>query len=258
MFTPDDPDVWFQQVEWALEDVGITTSQGKFRQVAKSLDGKYSKEVRDLIINPPAERPYEKLKEELLERLGKSKEQKIRRLLEREEIGDKTPSQFLRHLRQFAGTNATDTILKTMWMDQLNPLVRAAVAAQAAQPDVTLDTLARTADGVTVALGAIPPKHVSAVSAESESQLCAVLERLTLRLDEQHRELNELRAEVRGRSQNRGRFNKRGRSHSRSRNRYGGKCFYHYRFGAQAHRCEQPCSYVAGDGVNSGNAMGNR
>ncbi|XP_045472929.1 uncharacterized protein LOC123679604 [Harmonia axyridis] len=149
VFTPDDPEVWFQQVEWSLEDVGLTASSAKFRQVAKSLDGRYAKEVRDLIINPPAEKPYETLKEQLLQRLGKSQAQKTRQLLERVEIGDRKPSQFLRYLQQHAGDNAADEIVRALWMERINPLARASIAAQAAQTNVTMDDLAKTAKVVT-------------------------------------------------------------------------------------------------------------
>ncbi|XP_045477964.1 uncharacterized protein LOC123683107 [Harmonia axyridis] len=177
-FTPEDPEVWFQQVEWTLEDFGLTDSLAKFRQVIKSLDGRYAKEVRDLIINPPAQKPYETLKEQLLQRLGKSQAQKTRQLLERVEIGDRKPSQFLRYLQQLAGDNAADEIVRALWMERINPLARASIAAQAAQPNVTLDDLAKTADCVMEALGTVTPQQVSAVSprvSQSESKLCEVL-----------------------------------------------------------------------------------
>ncbi|XP_045466799.1 uncharacterized protein LOC123675485 [Harmonia axyridis] len=229
-------------------------------EVVKSLDGRYAKEVRDLIINPPAQKPYETLKEQLLQRLGKSQAQKTRQLLERVEIGDRKPSQFLRYLQQLAGDNAADEIVRALWMERINPLARASIAAQAAQPNVTLDDLAKTADCVMEALGTVAPQQVSAVSprvSQSESQLCEVLERLSMRLDEQSRELNELRAEVRGRSRNYGGPTSGRRSRSGSRTRFGGRCFYHHRFGAKAHKCEKPCTY-AGTDDDQGNGKGSR
>lgn len=73
-FIADDPDLWFQQVEWALKNAGVQTSTEKFQCVGTSLEPRYAKEVRDLLLNPPDELqdPFKKLKDELLRRLGKS------------------------------------------------------------------------------------------------------------------------------------------------------------------------------------------
>lgn len=203
VFTPEDPEVWFKQVEYCLADAGVTVSLDKFKQVVKTLDGKYAREVRDLVLRPPPDAPFEKLKEELLLRLGQSQAQKTRQLLENESIGDRTPSQFLRHLKTLAGNAATDDILKALWMNGLNPLIRGNIAAYGAQDDITLEQLARMADCVVDQMKSlIPAPQVAA--AESESRLCQAMERLALRLDEQSREISELRGQhVRGRQQTR-------------------------------------------------------
>jgi len=83
------------------------------------IDPRYTIEVRDIILNPPAERAYETLKSVLIKRLNLLQEHKTRRLLEHEEIGDRKPSQFLRHLRGLAGNVVGDPILKTIWLSRL-------------------------------------------------------------------------------------------------------------------------------------------
>nr|XP_023019618.1 uncharacterized protein LOC111508382 [Leptinotarsa decemlineata] len=166
MFTSDDAEVWFQQVEWTLEDAGVKTSIERLCQVTRSLDTREAREVRDLILNPPVDRPYKQLKDELLRRLRKSQAQKTRQLLEREDIGDRSPSQFMRHLQTLAGSSTADEIIRAMWMDRINPIVRVSIAVQAAQPGISLDDLAKTTDSVMDALGAVAPqqRQVSAVS----------------------------------------------------------------------------------------------
>ena len=59
---------------------------------------------------------YALLKAEMLKRFGESQLARTRRLLEGEQIGDRRPTQFLRHLRGLAGTAIPDNILRAMWL----------------------------------------------------------------------------------------------------------------------------------------------
>jgi hypothetical protein len=56
-------------------------------------------EVDDIINSPPQQEPYTTLKMELVKWLCRSKDQRTRQLFEFEEMGDRKPLQFLRHLR---------------------------------------------------------------------------------------------------------------------------------------------------------------
>ncbi|KAJ8914237.1 hypothetical protein NQ315_003602 [Exocentrus adspersus] len=56
---------------------------------------------------------------ELIKCLSDSSTQRVRKLLESEELGDRTPSQFLRQLRNLAGNNVPDDFIKTLWMNRL-------------------------------------------------------------------------------------------------------------------------------------------
>ncbi|KAF7263448.1 hypothetical protein GWI33_002279 [Rhynchophorus ferrugineus] len=140
-FNPNDPEMWFLQVEWTLKHAGITTSAEKFEIVRAALDPIYTQEVRGLLFNPPseAEDPFSKLKEALRECLGLSIQNRTRQLLEREEIGDRTPSQFLRRLQSLAGDAAGHDIIKVIWRNQLDPITRASIAAQ--QASIKLEDL---------------------------------------------------------------------------------------------------------------------
>jgi hypothetical protein len=58
--------------------------------------------VEDIITSPPHHDPYTALKTELLNRLSPTREQRLRQIITHEEMGDRKPSQFLRHLRSLA------------------------------------------------------------------------------------------------------------------------------------------------------------
>ena len=63
----------------------------------------YATEVRDLLVDPPEENPYEKLKEQLTSHIADSERQKIKQLLTAEELGDRKPTQLLHKLQQLRG-----------------------------------------------------------------------------------------------------------------------------------------------------------
>ncbi|KAJ8957408.1 hypothetical protein NQ318_004888 [Aromia moschata] len=101
-------------------------------------------EVRDIVMNPPASEPYKTL--------TKALELKTRRLLEKEEMGDSKPSQFLRRLRALAGAAVLDDLLRTLWSGRLPQSVQAIIASQ---KDSKLDDVEELADAV---MASIAPK----------------------------------------------------------------------------------------------------
>ena len=61
----NDPALWFSQVEAQFTTRGITSELTKYAYVVGSLQPEVAQEVRDLLINPPAENPYAVLKPNL-------------------------------------------------------------------------------------------------------------------------------------------------------------------------------------------------
>ncbi|XP_033222559.1 uncharacterized protein LOC117176428 [Belonocnema kinseyi] len=152
-----------------------------------------------------------------------SQDQKTRRLLEHEEIGDRTPSQFLRHLRDLAGNVVPDAVLRPLWLGRLPASMQVILATQ---NQAQLDKLAQLADAIAEAT---PKTRVSEVSANL-SPLEAMLQQLAL-VTTRFAEVS-VTSEVasgsrdRGRSPSRGCFRDRSRSRSR-RNNKDGVCWYH-------------------------------
>jgi len=144
-FTPTDPELWFSIMDRSFQAAGITTDSTKFGYALTAIGPRYTLEVRDIIMNPPAVNAYQTLRTELVKRISLSQEHKTRQLLEHEEIGDRKPSQFLIHLRQLAGNVVSDGVLRTIWMSRLPTHVQPHLVTRA---NDTIDQLADIADAM--------------------------------------------------------------------------------------------------------------
>lgn len=250
-FNPEDPTLWFAVVERSFEVSKIVQEDTKFGYIIGALDQKYQTEVRDIILNPPAAEPYTHLKKELIKRLSTSQERKTLQLLEKETLGDRKPSQFLRYLSDLAGTSVPDSMLKTIWISRLPQAMQVALAAQR---DAELEKLSELAD--VIADATLPhPQIAEAVSLASiNAQIDALLNvkmaQLTFTLREEISALAQRNTPRRGRNRSFHRGQSRSRSSSRSHSsRQSEKeyCWYHHTYGREAKKCSQPCQFNQGN-----------
>lgn len=249
-FWPEEPEIWFAQVEGQFAISGITSDLTKFNYVISQLDNKFSREVKDVIISPPPTDKYGKLKAELIKRLSASNEKKLHQLLMHEELGDRKPSQFLRHLKGLAGVVVNDDFLKTIWTSRLPHGVQTVLAGQPSTS--TIDDLADLADRVHDLATSTPR-----VAAVSEAVPSSVLGELKKEIAELRRQMQSLVSSDRsGRARYQSSSRPRSRSSSRQRSNSNYRkfpmCWYHNKFGDKASKCNQPCDF------KSGNAGGNR
>lgn len=155
-FWPDEPALWFAQLEGQFALANISVDATKYNYVISNLDYKYVTEIKDIIKNPPHKDKYDKVKTELITRLSSSQEQRVRQLLTHEDIGDRKPSQFLRHLQNLAGPNVPDDFIRSLWSSRLPTNIQVIVASQ---PRRSLDELCTLADTVNDVIGTPPQVH---------------------------------------------------------------------------------------------------
>ncbi|XP_063616163.1 uncharacterized protein LOC134789481 [Cydia splendana] len=246
-FYPDKPALWFAQLEGQFRLSRVTTDETKFYYAMAQLEPQYAAEVEDIITSPPEDDKYGKLKSELIKRLSASRERKVQQVLNLEELGDRKPSQFLRHLQNLAGPGLPEDFLRSIWVNRLPKRTQDIVASQLKS---SLEDLAELADRLHDVV--TPAPQVAAAALPSTSS-----EPLMLQIAELSRRMQALDAKV-------GRLSRpRGRSSSHTRQRSASKrsnsnyrkfptCWYHHKFGEQAKRCIKPCDY------QSGNASGSR
>ena len=94
-FWPSDPQLSFAQVQAQFSMCGITHQRTMFDYVIALLSPEVTMEIRELILTPPRETPYDVLKEQLIKRTAASEQRHLQQLFSAEELGDCKPSQLL-------------------------------------------------------------------------------------------------------------------------------------------------------------------
>ncbi|XP_020299108.1 uncharacterized protein LOC109863283 [Pseudomyrmex gracilis] len=242
-FWPEDPELWFAQLESQFAICEMKSDEAKYAYVLSKLEPRQAREVKDVITQPPSGNKYAAIKKALIQRLTDSQEQRIRQLLEQEELGDRKPSQFLRHLQTLAGTTVSDRLLRTLWLGRLPSQVQAILATRA---EDELSSVAEQADRIheisnRAVVLATTPHAAAAVATQATTTATTTtcqIKALTKQVAALTAQMAKLMKQDRARS----------RSRSRSRPRRGEYrdkdiCYYHRRFGAEARRCAQPCAF---------------
>ncbi|XP_037529488.1 uncharacterized protein LOC119406826 [Rhipicephalus sanguineus] len=242
-FWPADPALWFAQVEAQFTTRRIVSQETKFHHVIAALTPTEAAEVRDIILAPPTEQPYDALKRELIRRTTLSEQKRLQQLLTAQDLGDRKPSQLLRGMRQLHGEKASkmdDSLLRQLFLQRLPANVCMVLAAAG---DLPLDDLAALADRVlevaTPAISAFEGVKASEVSPVTSTGNCsAELQSLKQEVQRIAQSLEALKIQVERRS----RSTSRNRASSRSSDT-GRICWYHHRFGDNATKCVSPCAH---------------
>lgn len=242
-FWAEEPAVWFSKLEGNFVLSRITDDDTKFYYVTSTLEHRYAAEVKDIIISPPKTGKYDRLKTELIKRLSASREKEVKQLLVHEELGDRRPSQFLRHLQRLAGPSVPDDFIKTIWISRLPTALQPIIVAQ---KTYDLQALADLADSLHELVPCTP--QVASTSAPQST-----IESMAKQIDELTKQVKALSARShRPRSRSRRRRSPRVQTRSQSNYRKFPLCWYHNKHGKNANNCVKPCDF------KSENYQGNR
>ena len=149
-FLKNDPVLWIAQVTAYLNYLGVESQEDRFSFTVVTIGEPAVHMLRDLIIQPPLHEPFNRLRDAIVQRFSTPKRLRLRQLLAGERIGDRTPSQFLRHLQCLAGDTREPlnaALLREFFIQGLPIDVQLALAAY--DYDAALETLAAAADRAT-------------------------------------------------------------------------------------------------------------
>ena len=113
------PALWVAQIESQFAAAGITNNRTKFHTVVAAIESSVLSQIIDIVLNPPVDNMYNTLKTRLLEHYAVSEQKHIRKLLQNLELGDMRPTQLLREMRDLAGNEMNDNLLKSVWIGYL-------------------------------------------------------------------------------------------------------------------------------------------
>lgn len=231
-FWSNDPRLWFAQVEAQFHTRNITAQKTRFDYVIASLSPDIATEVRDLILQPPPNNPYDTLRQQLIRRTSTSEQSRLQQLLSGLELGDSRPTRLLRRMQALLSgdTSTTDSALfRELFLQRLPSNVRMIVASSV---DSDVQELAELADRIMDA--STSNSSITMVADSQNSSLQTEVN--SLRADVS--DLKKLLENLSG-SQHGSRGARDPDSASRPQTNL---CWYHFRFGDAAKKCKAPCS----------------
>ncbi|CAB0038181.1 unnamed protein product [Trichogramma brassicae] len=227
------PELWFFQIESQFQVHNVTSDSTRYHLVVAALDVEAIVEVLDIIRRPPAVEKYRTLKTALISWMTDSPEVQLHKLLTGVELGDRRPSQLLRHMRTLTvPANVSDDVLRSRWLDLLPPPTRRLLLVIRNQ---SLEDLAVVADeahevGSSVMATSHSPRRSQWPSNQVAQEL-AELRRAIEQLTTITRESIGSSSGQRGRSRSRGTRSARMRSPTPANNARTGYCWYHVTHG---------------------------
>ncbi|XP_076547109.1 uncharacterized protein LOC143305848 [Osmia lignaria lignaria] len=223
-FWKDEPRLWFTMLEREFAAYNVRADAVKSSAVVRNLDPATMKIILDVIEAPEEKSTYVHIKQALIDRLAKSDEANLRKLLTDIELGNKKPSELLREMSQLAGKNVGESALRTLWIQRLPTRVQEVLAIV---DDADLDRLAKLADKISERSG------VAEVAAISDSNHGTRESRKDTMPGRQDGDLAAIA--------------QRSGSRSKEASRDNGYCYFHGRFGEESWRCRKPCSWNSPD-----------
>lgn len=218
-FWQHDPEPWFQHIEAQFRLRGITTDETRYFHVVAALDSSTTRRIMGLLRDPPTQGKYDALKGQLLRLFQLSEAERAERLLSLNGLGDSKPTELMENMLALLGSGDASFIFVQLFLRQLPPPVRTALANSELVRTKDYRGLAEEADRVLLA-----SRHYSVHSLLStqpqppfDGNAAAV-------------------AAVSGRRQENN----------------DGLCFYHRRFGNKARRCIPPCSFASQGNARAG------
>lgn len=218
-FWQSDPAAWFQHVEALFHLRGITADDSRYFLVVAALDQQSTRRVMQLLRDPPQDRKYAALREALLRRYSLSDAERADKLLSLPGLGDGTAVDLMDSMLSLLGPDEGGFLFPHIFLRQLPPPVRAALANSPCLTTADYRGLAEEADRVLLATRCFAVQNVTSHTLQPTPE----------------EDGSPLVAGVSTRRQRRGTL-----------------CYFHQRFGSKARRCVPPCTFEVQGNAGAG------
>jgi len=250
-FWVDAPDSWFAAAEVQFRLRRIVAQEDRFCLVVAALDKETLKKVVHLVTAADLENPYEELKTALLLSHQLTDFQRVELLLAMEPLGGRKPSALLADMLELCPAGQHNNIFFVgLFLQRLPRELRVLLTHE---DHTDLRCLAAHADRLVAFNGKQPHDVAAAVPEPAEAEVAAV------KSGGQHRPFNKQRpppvpprtgakqadggAGAAGGSSGKGGQSSAPTPANLAR-KGSGLCWNHWKFGENAHRCSQPCSWA--------------
>ncbi|KAH8345364.1 hypothetical protein KR084_007963 [Drosophila pseudotakahashii] len=204
-----------------------------------------------MVTRPPVTNKYQALKTRLLDKFSETSQSKLNRLLRGGETAGLKPSEILTHMRRLAPEPGNENIIHTLFLAEMPQSIRPTLTVW---EESDLDKLAKVADKMleatmtptstfSIASDSAPPMDNSVNALEQGGTLKDVansIRSLSQQVNSLQDEVKRLKKPPSNRSSGTSRSpgNIQGMTESNSE-----LCYYHQRFGTNARKCRNPCSF---------------
>lgn len=241
-FWKPDARLWFLQVESIFSFNRITTDNSRYNYLVSSLDGNMMTELADFLMQPPESDKYEQLKALIIKRFTETPDRQLHRAMSELVLEDKKPSQLLHQMTRLAGGRASSDVLRVRWLSLLPQHVQRSLKVLRS---ASIEELTELADEL------MEDETGPFVMATSRSS-GAIHGTGNDSIDTVKRELKDLKdtiASLQKQLANNNNTNAAGKQkNSQPVSSQSSVCYYHKRYGINAQRCAQPCSWVTQQG----------
>lgn len=239
-FWRSNPELWFKEVEDQFITIPINNDAMQFQHVIAAIESAdISKQIADIILNPPIVNMYNTLKSRIIDRFSESEDTRIKEILKDIKLGDQRPSDLLREIRDLSFGKFSDDVLKIYWFQKLPDQIKTVISTSSD----TLNNLAIMADKINEVADSKNTDSASTnIPTIIEDSKIDVLETRILSLTKKVDALSRSRS----RSCSTTKKMKRMMSLSKTRESSSQRqqsCWYHLVFGENALKCRNPCNF---------------
>ena len=255
-FLPTNPTLWFILVERQIRTHKLVDPEEILGLISSKLPIDVLARASDILeSNEDAQATLTRLKQRIISLYRVSDEEKLDELLKDVSLGTKKPSMLLTDMRILSSNvGAKEDLLKRLWLRRLPSRMQEHIAAQQTLP---LDALAGVADSLhsimstssqiaAISEATLTTTSTQPVQAPPTSSTQSAIERMERQIEALTAQISALTsASVSTSPQGRSRdCSASPHSRSRSRSRNFTYCWYHYKFGMDAKKCEPPCKFA--------------
>lgn len=108
-------------MEAQFANSGIINNLTKFNNltIVGVIESDILSSVSNIVLRPPANNPYDILKERLIKQFSESNSKKINTLLQDLQLGDMKPSNLLQKMCELSCDKVGDALLQELWIQRL-------------------------------------------------------------------------------------------------------------------------------------------